>query len=361
MKRFLTVAALVALFGAGCLPDLTALPTAEPLTERSAEAPIAQLNGFGTLPNIPAASGGAVIALAKPLPALPDRVTVLRPRSGTPNDTEFLNLANSLGISDGFIGTRADVHEMNLDWTDDTGFHWTYRGSTRLLEFADDHAPSEPVTVATLPANDAIAHIANTFLNERGIALSRFREPIVEPDWNAWWTDAQATHRCVDQKSLATIRAVAASTPSQIGAPPGLPDAGSTNCLSPEFPARLTVRYRLVVDGRDVVRSDGSFVNGAEVTVDVSRGKAVSGQLILATDPDRSDYTAVNAAQAEALLKNGGVTGVTGAVSITAYDFASLRVADTYLIPSLIAIGTRTRPDGTPEQIRIVVPLVAGH
>ena len=364
--RFATLALLVSLLGAGCLPDLTAPRVAEPLSEHGSPGAVTRTEGFGKLPTVAAATRRANVTLSKPLPLLPDRVTVLRLRRGTPNDTEFRNLANTLGISDGFMGTRADVRTLDIDWSDDKGVDWSYRGADRLLDFEDSTVPTEPVTVASLPMNAAIAQVANTFLIERGVNPARFREPIVDPDWNAWWKNAQDGNRCVDPAALASIRALAASTPSAIGVPPSLPDASKTRCISPEFPAKLTVRYRLLMDGRDVVRPDGSFVDGAKIVVDVSRNTVVSGQVTLVADPDRSDYAARTATDVQSALLNGGVAGISGAVTVTGYDVSMLRVSDdtrrdgsTYLIPSLIALGSRTRSDGAQETVRIVVPLAA--
>ncbi len=350
------LAIAVAMLGAGCLPETVVPRVAEPFLTTTAGV-TARVRGFGTLPTIPIPSNRITITGAPTLPLLPDRVIVLRPRRGTPNDTEFRNLANLLGISDGFIGAHADVTTLDLAW-EGSGYRWSYQGAGRLLEFVNDHAPTEPVTLSKLPPNDVVTHLANVFLLERGINPAQFRDPIVEPDWNAWILDAEARRLCVDPTTRATIRALAASAPSQIGVPPSLREASTTRCVSPEFPARITVRYRALQDGRDVLKPDGGFVNGAEITIDVSRHSILSGRIILPMDPERSEYPTRKKSDIYKGLENGGVNGATGHITIRSYDFASLRFSS-YLIPSLIAIGTRTKSDGREEPARIIVPLTA--
>ncbi|MEK7116107.1 MAG: hypothetical protein AAB879_01800, partial [Patescibacteria group bacterium] len=176
----LIFAIFVVFFGAGCVSNVIVPHVAETLTNTTAGV-TPRVGGFGTLPKIPVPPSRAAITLARALPLLPDHVTVLRPRRGTPNDTVFRNLANTLEISDGFLGTRADVTTLDLAWSDHAGYKWSYRSAERILEFENDRAPSEPVTVSKIPPNDAIIHIANTFLLERGINPAQFRNPVVEP------------------------------------------------------------------------------------------------------------------------------------------------------------------------------------
>lgn len=359
------VFALLALTGAGCTTELTAPQVATTLQTRVIDQSVPKDVGFGALPELKLISRTGTIQLSTPVPVLPTKVTVIRPKHGTPNDTQFRNLANALGISDGFIGNLPEVKDLTLAWKDDKGFRWTYRGLDRTLEFVNETAPNEPVTVATLPTNDAVLNVANTFLVERGIRIKDYGDPTVAPDWNLWWYGAQANGQCIDRNALSSIRLGASSAPFIIAHPPALPASAKTQCVSPEFPAKLSVAYDQLVDSRDVVKTDGSFISGVEIVVDVSRMNVVSGHIILTGEPDRSDYPALTASQATDRLQHGGVTGASGNIIVTTYDFASLNVTDpahpdaTYLIPSLIAHGTRTKADRSMEPVRIVVPLVA--
>lgn len=364
MPHILATLMSIVFLGAGCLPAVKSPNIAEPLTIRPSQLPIPKTNGFGQLPPITFPTASATIKLATSVPNLPIKVTVIRPRHGTPNDTEFRNLSNALGISDGFIGALPTIRELVMEWTDGTGNRWSYRGSEHLLEFTNPSAPTEPVTVAQLPSNASVIQTATEFLVARGVNPQRYRDPSVSPDWNQWWTLAQAAKRCVDARALSSIRAIASSVQFLIGNPPALPPADTVRCLSPEFPSKLIVRFGAVVDGRDVVRADGSAVFGVELVVDAVQKTVVSGRITLTADPDRSDYAALTSTEATDLLLRGGLSGLTGNILINAYDFASMRFIDsahgeTYLLPSLIAKGIRTRTDGSQESVSIVVPLVA--
>lgn len=369
MRRafFMTLcsAAFLALAGAGCMPDITAPSTAEPLQTRTTDTAVARTGGFGVLPTWTPAPHTGTITLDVPIPELPVKVTVVRPRPGIPNDAEFRNLANALGVSEGFIGNLPNVKDIQLSWNDDKGYLWSYRGSDRLLEFINETAPTEPVTMSMLPTNDAILHVANSFLTERGIRLKDYRDPAMEPDWNQWWINAKATGKCIDRSALTSIRLSASSAPILSARPPALLPSFKTQCVSPEFPSKLTVTYRELVDSRDVVRADGSSIPGVEIVVDVSRMNVVSGHIIYTAEPFRSDYAALSASATADLVKKGGIAGVSGTISVTSYDFAFYGLSDpkrsdeTYLVPALIAHGSRTKSDGTVEPVKIVVPLAA--
>lgn len=362
----LPMTALVALIGAGCLDAPTVPKTAEVLQTKTIDTTIARKQGFGILPRLPASSHTGTVQLAAPLPNLPSTVTVLRLKNGTPNDTELRNLANSLDISDAFIGNLPTIKDLTMQWKDDRGFTWSYTGSGRTLEGKDQTAPTEPVTLATLPPAAAILTAASSFLSDRGLDLTHNRNPLLAPDWSTWWANAQAAGQCVDRPTLSSIRFAAASAPTLIPNPPALPQASQTACVAPEFPTRVRVIYPAFIDDRDVIQLDGTPVNAAELIVDASRMSVISARITPYAIPDRSDYPALSVAQVTSLLQQGGVMGLSGAITITSYDFANLQTVDAvndphprYLYPSLVAHGTRTRSDQTTEPVTLIVPLVA--
>lgn len=363
--RFVLLTASLASFGAGCFAPTQSPSIAEPLVANVAEQPVQKNLGFGNLPRIQLQPSRARVTLASPVPELPVKITVLRPQRGTPNQTELRNVLNALSISDAAAGLHPTVSDLTLRWTDDQRVQWSYTGSERLLEFTDQSAPNEPVTVASLPTADAMIRVASSFLLERGIRAEDYGTPYVDPDWMAWWERSSAAGKCVDAASLATIRATASSAPFLIGRPPILSDAKSTHCLSTEFPTRHVVHFPAMADGRAIVRADGSILDGASVLIDASRLRAVGGRITLQTDSDRSDYPSLTAEEAAAQFLAGGISGPSGTVTLSSYAFAQLRVTDTktaeptaYLIPSLVASGFRIAPDGTSAPIRIVVPLL---
>lgn len=306
--------AVISLLGAGCLPEMRSRKIAEPLELRPVQAPVAKTNGFGKLPTSLSSPHTAAITLAVPVPDLPKHVTVIRQRRGTPNDTEFRNISNALGISDGFIGLKGNVRELTLTWNDEKGYHWSYRSSERMLAFSSEHAALEPRTVAALPSTESVIRTATTFLLERGIRPAAYRNPVVDPDWN---------------------------------------------------PSTRIVRFHAFADERDIVQATGAAVDGVELIVDILRNVVVSGHITLTTiEPDRSEYAALTVAQATDLLFKSGTSGGSGNIVITSYSFVFLRVVDpqtgeTYLFPSLLATGIRTHEANTIEPARVVVPLVA--
>jgi hypothetical protein len=365
LSLLLPLVSALCLTGAGCLPAVTSPRIAQPLNQYENNAPVAAKNGFGDLPAISVPKSRMTVKLAQPLPELPTNISVLRLRRGDPTDTQLLNLASAIGLPGGVLGNRQTKRELVLDWTDDKQFHWTYRAAEHSLEFSDERAPAGPLTVSTLPTDDLILRAANDFLQTHGIDTASYRDPLVEPSWNLWWYRARDAGRCMDTQTLAAVRAIGASAGLIAAGPPPLPESSKAVCVSPEFPARLTVHYRMLIDNRDVVTANGAYVNGIELVVDVSRSTVVSGRITLAANPDRSDYPALPAARVSDLLLQGGLSGGTGDVVVSSYQIAALQVEDaasaipaTYLIPSLLASGTRTRADGTQEPFQIVVPLL---
>jgi hypothetical protein len=364
-KRHLAIPAIgLVMLGAGCLPSTKTVKVAQPFENPSVSQPININQGFGNLPKIAIPPSTAKVTVKATLPKLPQNITVLRLRHGLPDDTELKNLTNALQIPAGVLGNFPKTTAMSLEWRDDQGFRWSYRASERILEFWNT-ATSGPLTVAALRPYDELMATANAFIFSRGFRSQYYRPGVVNPDWYLWWTNGIAKHECLDAEAVRQIRGIAASDPLLAGGPPALvPDQGQ--CVKPEFPSRTVIRYHALLDERDIVRSDGSYVNGAEIVVDHSKGAIVSGKISLFSDPERSDYPSLDNEQALALLKRGGLSGAAGEIELTTLDFVFLRLEDasvvppaTYLIPSIMGKGTHIRPDGQTEAYRVVAPLLA--
>lgn len=358
--------AAISAVGEGCQSTVQSPPTAQPFIQDETQKEAAHTQGFGKLPPIEYAARRGTVQLMTTPPSTPPYVTILRQRAGFPNQTELQHIGSALRIPGGVIGNQPKATVMNLEWTDDDGAHWTYHPEDRSLEFRYENAPTQPLTTSTLPTNAQVIQLTDEFLKTRGLQLQNYRDGLVDPDWNLWWFRSQAAGRCPDFSSLVAIRSIGASVPLLDPGPPVLPDASTARCLSPEFPAHLTVRYHALVDNQDVVDPSGKYVNGAEIVVDVIHRQIIAGRLLLTTNPERSDYPALSAPQILEALAKGGVTGVNGDVSITGYEIALSRVKDfrgnipqSYLIPSLVAHGTQRQLDGTQSPATIVVPLLA--
>ena len=346
------------MLGAGCFTAPQSQQVAEPLIQTVNELVIAPQNGFGEIPAIPSMSGQPTVSFARALPTLPTKITVIRQRSGNPNETELRNLAAAIHLPGGIIGNRTYGKETLLEWTDDQQANWSYRASQQLLDFSITTPPTAPFTTFQLPTNDKIIQIADSFLNGRGIQLRKYREGLVEPDWNLWWIRGKEQQRCMDNATLYSIRETAASVSLLSGTPPSLPLANSVTCTGTEFPARVVVRYHAMMDELDVVKSTGEYVQGAELIVDTLQHQVISGKIILTNDAERSDYNALNAQQVTAALQKGGLTGTQGALTLNTYSIVLLKVNE-YLIPSLKAVGSRINTNGDTEPIQLVVPLLA--
>jgi len=358
--------AALALFGAGCLPAVVAPKMAEQLDNRVTESsPVAQDSGFGTLPSIQVPTRHPHVTINAVFPQIPPNVTIIRLRRGTPNETELRNISSAIGIPAGTVTDHPIQSTLDLSWTDDQGFRWNYKADERALEFSLAQPQKSPLTLSNLPSNDEIMNIANSFLLQRAFDAQSYRNAAVDPDWNNWWLRAKAIGMCMDVESLMNVRAIGSSDPFMASGPPPLPTTASTTCVSPEFPSKAVVRYHAFVDERDVLTSDGTYVDGIEMVIDARSKQVVGGRVALFTNADRSDYPALTADQANALMQNGGLSAITGDVTITSIDFGSYRLESTtgdqrtvYLIPALIGFGTRTNADGTIESVRIVSPLV---
>lgn len=364
LRKIFTLAAVV-LFGAGCMTLPTSPKTATTFFNPTLTAPTPARLGFGQLPKINIPPGRAKVMLAKDLPNLPPEITVLRLRRGTPDDTQLRNLTNALSIPAQMLGNFPQTSEMNLEWKDDQGFKWSYRASERTLEFKNA-ATSGPLTLSDLRSYADTMATADTFIFARGLRGMYYRHGLVRPDWYSWWTDAVKRKLCMSRDTVNTVRALAASNALVSGTLPQLVANTGGTCVKPEFPSRQAIAYRALIDEQDVVRADGSYLDGAEIVVDTSQNIVTEGRLNMFYDPERSDYPALSKDKITALLSTGGLSGATGDMTLTEFDFVLLRLddasvasTDVYLIPSILGQGTRTLPDGSSAPFRIVAPLLA--
>lgn len=363
-KYLIPALVLLSLVGAGCWTTPTPPKVAQPFANPSVSQHIAAEKGFGKLPQIEVSPSQAKVTVSASLPRLPPDVTVLRVRQGLPNDTELKNLTNALNIPAAVLGNFPSAREMSMEWRDDQGFRWSYRASERTLEFWNT-ATSGPLTVDLLKPYDELVTTANSFIFSRGFRPQYYRTGLMIPDWHMWWANGLANGRCMDAETIRSIRGISASDPLLAGLPGAL-SRDANRCVKPEFPARTAVRYRAMLDERDVVRRDGSYVNGAEIVIDHSNKSVVSGKINLFYDPERSDYPALTNDQALDFIKRGGLSGASGEIEITSLEFVFLRIEDDsttqpniYLIPSVLGKGTHLRPDGQTQAFSIVAPLLA--
>ncbi len=361
----------LALMGQGCLnlPSFTATSTtqhvAEQLINPAATVAVPSSQGFGVLPKIQYPPSRATVTLVQDLPKLSPTITVLRLRTGLPDDTVLKSLTYAMNIPAGVLGTAPQTSEMSLNWSDNQNFKWTYRATLRRLEFYSK-STSGALTIPQLMPYGKVVGLADTFFFTRGFNPQYYRTGLVEPDWYTWWTQAQARNLCMDQGAVDAVHAIASSDALLSGGLPPLVSASSSTCLKPEFPSTSVVRYRSLIDERDVVRADGSYINGAEIVVDAAQGAVISGQISMFYDPERSDYAALSADQVKQLVQQGGLSGASGNITISSFDYVFYWLEDSsrdphtiYLIPSLLAKGTRSLPGGGSEPFNLVVPLLA--
>ena len=358
-----------ALVGAGCSfsKPLISPNIAEPLNETLVERPIAQRNGFGPIPRVSApiktsASSGTV-RLATDFPSIPSEVTVLRVETGRPSDPQLRNLAGLFSIPNEVVGSQPTSQELTFDWKDEAGLHWTYHAASRRVEFVREQAPRLPPSVTAWPAASSAVNDVATFLAAHGIIQSRFGDPYIEPHWPAWMDSQARQGRCMTTASIAAIRNQSASTFEQRF--PELPFSNSATCRTPEYPARILVRQNAAQDNQGIFHSDGSSLLGSTIALDATTGDLLAGWILLAVDPDRSDYPAITAADARQLLLSGGQGGApNGNVTITKTTFEWMSIKDTrtpqteYLYPAIIGYGTIIYANNTTGPYRIVVPLV---
>lgn len=359
------------LLGAGCAvtQEQVSPKIAEPIGEIFTERPIAQNQGFGIIPPAPAArlrpgvSGS--VRIAAEMPSLPNSVTVLRVKTGLPNDTQLRNIAAAFNLPGGIIGANPVSRMLKLEWRDADQVMWSYSGAERKIDFIDETRPLKTLTVFSWPEKTALTEDALAFLSAYGINRRRFGDPYILPDWSAWYAGQSAQGRCMDLAALNRIRTLSATPLLTEEDLPALPESLKTACLKPEFPSRVVVKFNATQDGQGIYNANGAPYYGAILIVDATNGAVVSGSFLAHVDPDRSDYPAITSEEAAKAMASGGLGGTpAGDVVIDDIAFEWLRIEDeknaaaVYLYPALIGQGTITFRDKKTASYRIVVPLV---
>jgi hypothetical protein len=352
----LAVSALV-LFGSGCTPSPSP-KVAEPLLPFPSQQEVPNKNGFGALPNITYPTTKAQVTWNIPLPRMPEQVTVLRFKKGTPNELQLRNILDALQIPGGFTGTLPTTHQLSLRWDDGLGYAMSYDGDTRQLAFQGKATLNTPLTLSTLPSNDLLLHISSVFMQQKGVRAQDYREPLLQPDWNTWWNTASKNGLCMDRQTVNVMR-VLAGQPDIDQSYPALASQKTSSCINPEFPSRIRVVYNATVDGQDIIYPNGAQIPGAELEIDAAAQKVTRGTLTLHTNPDRSDYPAWSQKEFEQILSEGGLSGIASDIKLDSYDFAYIEQKngeETFLIPSFVGAGNRLRQDGSLEPFKVVVP-----
>jgi hypothetical protein len=373
MKRIkhLFVLGSILFLGAGCslTQDQISPQIALPIGQLFLDRPIEQVKGFGEIPKIPSPQlrpgvTGSVRVTAE-MPSIPSVVTVLRLKSGRPNDAQLRNIASSFGIPGGAIGAAPISREMSVEWKDEQGIRWTYHGSERRLEFADESKDLKTLTVSAWPEKAKIMENTLAFLDSHGVNRRRLADPYIEPDWGDWWESQRAAGRCMSRQFLNEVRTLSATPLLMQEDIPTPPSSLNTTCVSPEFPSRVIVHMNATQDGQGIFSSNGTPVHGATAILDAATGAVVSGRFLAPVDPDRSDYPAISLKEASGMLARGGLGGTPqGDVTIDEVMFEWLFITDgsdpsiTYLYPAFVGYGTILGTDKKTGPYRIVVPLV---
>lgn len=364
LLRSVALFSCLSLLGAGCLTVQKSPSVSEPFETKTPPQTVPREQGFGPLPLITwGQSTGRIIPLPN-LPELPTKITVLREKRSVPNETELKSLGATLRIPGALIGAHPETRELDFSWESD-GFRFHYDAATRHLSFTAIKPITYPLTIRTLPTNAEMIDVANDFLTQYGIRRELYRDGLVEPDWNLWWTLGKSNGLCMDRATLVRIRSIASTDPLISDSLPPLSTANETECSGTEFPNQIAVRYHALVDALDVVGANGRFVNGVEIVVDTLRRTVTAGNITLWGDPDRSDYPALTPQEVSTKLMSGGLSTISGTTTISSYDIRLYEMHDdagaipyTYLMPSVVAEGTREYADGHLEATNIVVPLL---
>ncbi|MFH1621168.1 MAG: hypothetical protein ABIB04_03720 [Patescibacteria group bacterium] len=361
--KYLFFLLALCLFGSGCVEQPPLLKAAEPFIAK--ETPPATKQGFGKLPTIQYPRCTAKVTLSGDFPKLPDTITVLKVKRGSPNDTELQNIAAAISIPQSVIGDQQADRDLTLNWKDAKGVSWTYVASKKLLTFTTEKNVNKTITVSKLPENEKITLVASDFLRDMAFDLTDFAEAQVVPDWNEWQAKSETGKKCLDARGLAVLKdALKKLTPFTIN----LPDLASKNnsrCVDFEYPAEQIVRYAKKTDGRMIIKKNGNPVYGIELAVDMTTGAVTEGRIELPSEPEKSDYPALTKPLVDDLLNQCGLSGASGELNLNKFDYEYLLYEDTkddsgktLLIPSLVASGIRKQENGETEDYKVVVPLI---
>lgn len=338
--------------GAGCTS--TTISVSEPFREFPSQQVVAEKNGFGPLPRFSYPTNSVTVEFDLPVPSPAEAVSVLRLRGGLPNETEWRNITGAIGLPGTLLGDVPTPKSLSASWADSGGTLWSYDAASNKLEFASPVVTTS-LTLTQLPATEDIIRLATTFFQTRALPFRDMRDPTVAPDWNAWLKREQDAGRCMSQSAVQRIREIAKQPLTFPGFPP-LPERAVGVCSSPEFPTIQHVLSAGAKDGLDIVQADGSPVVVADLLVDVSRSRVISGSIRMLGDVERSDYTAIDRQTLEKRLAAGGLSRITGTVRINQYQLAYTQVGE-FLVPVMVGSGIHAQED-QDEPVRFVVPLI---
>ncbi len=351
--RFGSCVFLCSSLGAGCFQSQTA-HVAEPFRAFPSQAIVADRNGFGALPAFSSSGAQVQITIEGPLPKPPEAVSVLRLRGGLPNETEWRNITGSIGLPGTLLGDIPKPKSLIASWSDPQGTLWSYDALESRLDFANPVTPSS-LTLQTIPASEDLIRIATSFFQTRALPFSDMRDPQLMPDWNAWIKREQDAGNCLDQESVRQIREQAKQPLTFLGFPQTREKAVGA-CGSTEFPTMQRIISTAAKDGLDVVDEHGSPVVAADLLIDISHTRVISGSLKRLGDVDRSDYATIDSKQLEQAFLNGGLFAPKAETRLTSFQQVYLKSGG-YLIPAIIGRGFEKTADGEVS-FATVVPLI---
>lgn len=367
------------LLGQGCLQKPVTAPATgsqpSPTGEPTPEGFVGFKAGFGKLPgrapksDLPAGSRPSV-ALGTELPAIPLDVTVLRQRKTTPNESLLQNITTAFQIPAGVLGRAPKSTALTLRWQDNQGYAWSYDAASNRLTFERSAEP-EAATISALLDDGRLVQISKTFLDSRGITSRGWGQPEPSFSWFKWWERQLAENRCMDDKTLAAMRAYRQKDGKDGATAPPLPlrDTGA-RCLNPEFPTLQVVDYSATRDEQLVLDRHGETVLAARFVLNAKDGSAQSGWYELQPELDRSNYPALSGNEVLERLRAGGLNPLAGSAPGLTVTFDSFVLGlyrhevtldgqpRSYFIPALWARGTARRADGSVSGYATVVPLV---
>ncbi len=342
--------------GSGCVEQPPLLKAAEPFIVK--ETPPTTKQGFGKLPTLQYPRCTAKITLTGELPKLPETITVLKIKRGSPNDTELQNIAAAINIPPNVIGKEQIERDLTLSWKDDKDMNWTYLASKRLLTFMNNREASASSTVSSLPENEKILALASTFLQNLNLDLTNFGEARIVPDWQAWRSKAEAEDKCLDARGLEIIKDPKKKlTPFTLN-PPDTVSRQKSPCVSFEFPSKQIVRYPKKINDRSIIKKNGYPVYGIELMVDMITGAVSEGRIELPAEIEKSDYPALAKPLFNDLLRQCGLSGASGELILDKFDFEYLLYEDSLLLPVLVGSGMQKQENDSTETYRVVVPLI---
>ncbi len=363
---------LSTLLAAGCVQPIPKSSNPEPLGMPSPEGYVEFRNGFGKIPGLApkatTASTGAQIAWSTNLPTPLTEATVLRREPTLPDPSFLENITTALRIPAGALRAMPVAERAQVQWRDDQQVDWTFDAETNRLSF-NLLTATGTLTTTTLQDEGAAERIAYAFAKDRGLADESWGAPATVFSWTSWWKTETDAKRCMSAASLDVIRGIAAK-PNVAPPFPALPSASTVACVTPEFPARILVRFQMEEDGQPVYTA-ASNAAIAEFVVRPDTNTVESGFVELPRELDRSNYPVKSQDDITNELRAGGIRGTGGLSADDRVDFSNFTYAlyrhdadvsstlRTFFIPALVATGRVTYASGASAPYTALVPLVS--